>query len=206
MMVRLLQMAGWLLPGLAMAAVPDPDALLRHLARAAPATTAFVEVHFSPLLSRPLIVSGELEYGGPDVLGRTVAKPYSEQTQIRGDTVTIVRGAGKPRTFSLERAPELKILLSSFSALLEGNRRRLETDFTLTVEGDAAHWSLGLTPRDARLRQRVPQITVTGAASGPRCMITTAPDGSLTVMLMEDAARTEVAPDVDRAGLEQACR
>jgi hypothetical protein len=40
---------------------PDLDALLQHLARPAPATTPFVEVHFSPLLSRPLIVSGELE-------------------------------------------------------------------------------------------------------------------------------------------------
>jgi Outer membrane lipoprotein carrier protein LolA-like len=184
---------------------PDADALLQHLARPAPATTPFIEVHFSPLLSRPLIVSGELEYDGPAALARTVDKPYSEHTEIHGDQVTVVRGNGKPRTFSLQRAPELKTLLSSFSALLGGNRQQLEQGFSLSLSGDDAHWSLALIPRDSRVSQRVSRILVTGAAGSPRCMTTTAPDGSVTVMLMEEAARTSVAPDIDRAGLEKVC-
>lgn len=184
---------------------PDIDALLRHLARPAPAATPFVEVHFSPLLSRPLIVSGELEYNGPDALARTVEKPYSEHTVIQGDQVSVTRGAGKPRSFSLQRAPELKILLSSFSALLGGNRQQLEQSFSLTVSGDDAHWTMALVPRDSRVTQRVTRITVNGAAAMPRCMTTTAPDGSLTVMLMDEAAQTSVAPDVDRAALEKVC-
>jgi hypothetical protein len=184
---------------------PDIDALLRHLARPAPAATAFVEVHFSPLLSRPLIVSGQLEYNGPDALARTVEKPYSEHTVIQGDEVSVTRGAGKPRKFSLQRAPELKILLSSFSALLGGNRQQLEQSFSLTVSGDEAHWSMALVPRDSRVTQRVARITVNGAADMPRCMTTTAPDGSVTVMLMDETAKTTVAPDIDRAGLEKVC-
>jgi len=184
---------------------PDIDALLQHLARPAPATTPFVEVHFSPLLSRPLIVSGELEYSGPDSLARTVDKPYSEHTDIHGDEVSVVRGNGKPRTFSLQRAPELKTLLSSFSALLGGNRQQLEQSFTLTVSGDDAHWTLGLTPRDSRVSQRVSKITVNGEAGSPRCMTTAAPDGSVTVMLMEQAAKTQVPIDIDRAGLDKVC-
>jgi hypothetical protein len=184
---------------------PEADALLQHLARPAPATTPFIEVHFSPLLSRPLIVSGELEYDGPAALARTVDKPYSEHTEIHGDQVTVVRGNGKPRTFSLQRAPELKTLLSSFSALLGGNRQQLEQGFSLSLSGDDAHWSLALIPRDSRVSQRVSRILVTGAAGSPRCMTTTAPDGSVTVMLMEEAARTSVAPDIDRAGLEKVC-
>jgi hypothetical protein len=185
---------------------PDVDALLQHLTKPAPATTPFVEVHFSPLLSRPLIVSGELEYDGPDALARTVDKPYSEHTRIQGDTVTVTRGSGKPRTFSLQRAPDLKTLLSSFSALLGGNRQQLEQNFTLALSGDDAHWSLALTPRDSRVSQRVSRILVSGAAASPRCMTTTAPDGSVTVMLMEDAARTTVPADIDRAGLDKVCR
>jgi hypothetical protein len=187
-------------------AAPDIDALVQHLARPAPATTPFVEVHFSPLLSRPLIVSGEMEYDGPDALARTVDKPYSEHTEIHGDDVRVTRGAGKPRKFSLQHAPELKTLLSSFSALLGGNRQQLEQSFSLTVSGDDAHWSMALTPRDSRVRQRVSSITVNGAAASPRCMTTTAPDGSVTVMLMEEAAKTSVPPDIDRAGLEKMCR
>jgi|SRR5580658_1888150 hypothetical protein len=184
---------------------PDADALLQHLARPAPATTPFIEVHFSPLLSRPLIVSGQLEYDGPEALARTVDKPYSEHTEIHGDQVSVVRGNGKPRTFSLQRAPELKTLLSSFSALLGGNRQQLEQGFSLSLSGDEAHWTLALNPRDSRVGQRVARILVTGAAGSPRCMTTTAPDGSVTVMLMEEAAKTTLAPDIDRAGLEKVC-
>jgi hypothetical protein len=186
-------------------AAPDPDALLQRLARPAPATTAFVEVHFSPLLTRPLIVSGELQYNGPDSLGRTVEKPYSEHTEIHGDEVSVTRGSGKPRIFSLQRAPDLKTLLTSFAALLGGNRAQLERSFNFNVDGDEAHWSIGLTPRDSRVSQRVTRITVTGQAAHPRCMTTTAPDGSVTVMLMEEAASTPVAPDVDRASLDKVC-
>lgn len=185
---------------------PDLDALLQHLTRPAPATTPFVEVHFSPLLSRPLIVSGEMEYDGPDALARTVEKPYSEHTQIQGDTVSVTRGSGKPRTFSLQRAPDLKTLLSSFSALLGGNRAQLEQGFSLALSGEDAHWALTLTPRDSRVSQRVSRILVNGAGASPRCMTTTAPDGSVTVMLMEDAARTSVPADIDRAALDKVCR
>jgi hypothetical protein len=187
------------------AAAPDVDALLRHLAKPAPASTPFVEVHFSPLLSRPLIVSGQMEYDGPDALARTVDKPYSEHTEIHGEEVSVTRGSAKPRKFSLQRAPELKTLLSSFSALLGGNRQQLERSFSLTVSGDDAHWSMVLTPRDSRVVQRVSRITVNGAATRPRCMTTTAPDGSVTVMLMEEAAQTAVPPDIDRAALEKVC-
>jgi hypothetical protein len=187
------------------ATAPDIDALLRHLARPAPASTPFVEVHFSPLLSRPLIVSGEMEYDGPDALARTVTKPYSEHTDIHGDEVSVTRGSGKPRKFSLQHAPELKTLLSSFSALLGGNRQQLEQSFSLTVSGDDAHWSMILTPRDSRVTQRVARITVNGAAMSPRCMTTSAPDGSVTVMLMEEAAQTAVPADIDRAGLDKVC-
>src|SRR5258707_7423838 len=90
------------------ATAPDVDALLHRLARPAPASTPFVEIHFSPVLSRPLIVSGEMEYDGPDALARTVDKPYSEHTEIHGDEVSVRRGSGKPRKFSLQHAPELK--------------------------------------------------------------------------------------------------
>ncbi len=185
--------------------VPDVDALLQRLARPAPATTAFVEVHFSPLLSRPLIVSGQMEYDGPDALARSIEKPYSEHTEIHGEQVSVVRGTGKPRTFSLQHAPELKTLLSSFSALLGGNRQQLEQGFALTVSGDDAHWSMALVPRDSRVTQRVSRITVNGAAGTARCITTTAPDGSVTVMLLEEAAQATVAPDVERGALEKVC-
>ena len=56
-------------------------------------------------------------------------KPYSEHTEIHGDEVSVTRGYGKPRKFSLQRAPELKTLLTSFSALLGGNRAAAGAEF-----------------------------------------------------------------------------
>jgi len=194
-----------LLPACAWAATPDIDALLKQLARPAPSSTPFVEAHFSPLLSRPLLVSGQLEYLGSDALARSVQQPYQERTDIAGDTVTITRGSGRPRKFSLQRAPELKLLLGSFTALLSGNRAALEQQFSLAADGDEHHWSLQLTPLDARVHARIRAIKVEGANGEPRCLTTTEADEAVTVMLLSDAARVSPPKNVDRAWLDARC-
>jgi hypothetical protein len=184
---------------------PQIDSLLKQLTREPPATTPFVEAHFSRMLARPLVVSGELAYLGPDALGRTVREPYHEHTEIHGETVTVEREGGKPRKFSLQRAPELKSLLSSFAALLGGNRASLEQQFDLHLEGEEANWTLSLTPRDARVRQRVRSIVVVGNGSEPRCLTTTEPNENVTLTLLGSAAGKQLPPMPDRAWLEEQC-
>ena len=174
------------------------------MARPAPASTPFVEAHFSRLLSRPLLVSGQLEYLGSDALARTVQQPFQERTDIAGDSVTITRG-GRQQKFSLQRAPELKLLLGSFTALLSGNRAALEQQFSLGVDGDGRQWSLQLTPLDARVHARIRSIKVQGAGAEPRCITTTEADDSVTVMLLADAARVSPPKDVQRAWLDARC-
>lgn len=193
------------LPACAWSATPDIDTVLKQMARPAPSSTPFVEAHFSKLLSRPLVVSGQMQYLGPDALARTVQQPFQERTDIAGDTVTITRGSGKPQKFSLSRAPELKLLLESFTALLGGNRAALEQQFSLGSEGDAQHWSLLLTPLDAHLHARIRTIKVNGSSSEPRCITTTEADDSVTLTLLADAAREPPPKDVDRAWLDARC-
>src|SRR6185312_16499082 len=89
------------------------------------------EARFSPLLSRPLVVSGELRYLGPGSLERIVQKPYSESAAIHGDAVTVRRGNAAPRHFSLEQAPQMRSLVASFSALLSGDVENLRSAFAL---------------------------------------------------------------------------
>ena len=81
-----------------------------------------------------------------------------------GDQVRITR-AGKPaRTVSLQRAPQLRVLLGSFRALLEGRLRRSQQDFDDRLsKSTAANWTLTLTPKDARLAKHLAHIEVFGS-------------------------------------------
>ena len=194
-----------LLPAAAWCQAPQLDDLLKQLTREPPATTPFVEAHFSRLLSRPLIVSGELAYLGPDALGRTVQAPYREHTEIHGETVTVEREGDKPRKFSLQRAPELRSLLSSFSSLLGGNRAGLEQQFDIDLKGDQKQWTLTLTPRNARVRERVHAIVVDGGGAEPRCLTTTQPNDNTTITLLGPTAQKPLPPMPDRAWLEEQC-
>lgn len=182
------------------------DAILKSLARPAPSSTPFVEAHFSPLLTRPLVVSGELEYLGPDALARTVEKPYHERSEIRGDTVTVERQGEPAQTFSLQRVPEMRSLLASFAALLSGNVAALEQQFQLDLHGDARLWTIGLTPRDPEVHQRIRSITVSGSGSEPRCLTTFEANDDTTLMLLAGAAKAPLPAAPDRAWLDAQCR
>jgi Outer membrane lipoprotein carrier protein LolA-like len=190
----------------ARAASAAVDALLARLARPAPASTPFLEAHVSPLLARPLIVSGTLEYLGPDALARTVLMPYHERTEVRGDDVSVQRAGESVRHFSLQRVPEMHSLLASFAALLSGDHAGLERQFMLDLHGDAHEWTLGLTPSDARVRQHVRSIVVSGRGDAPRCLTTFEANDSTTVTLLGDAAGQTVPANADQAWIDTQCR
>ncbi len=195
-----------LAPAAAWCAGSPLDMLLRGLARPAPSSTPFVEAHFSPLLTRPLVVSGKLEYLGPDALARTVEKPYSERSEIRGDTVTVERQGEPAQRFSLQRVPEMRSLLASFAALLSGNVGALEQQFQLDLHGDAHLWTIGLTPRDPYVHQRIRSITVSGRDTEPHCLVTFEANDDITVTLLAGAAKTSLPAAPDRAWFDEQCR
>ncbi len=195
-----------LAPAAAWCAGSELDTILKSLARPAPSSTPFVEAHFSPMLTRPLVVSGELEYLGPDALARTVEKPYHEHSVIRGDTVTVEREGEPAQSFSLQRVPEMRSLLASFAALLSGNVAALERQFQLDLHGDVQLWTIGLTPRDPEVHQRIRSITVSGRGSQPRCLTTFEANDDTTLMLLAGAAKTPLPAAPDRAWLDAQCR
>jgi outer membrane lipoprotein carrier protein LolA len=179
--------------------------LEHRLARAPPVSTDFVEYRFSHLLKKPLRSSGKLEYRADGVLVRNVVLPSPEVTEVDGDQVRVTR-AGKPtRTLALQRAPQLRVLLGSFRALLEGHLTPLQQDFDLALQEDAPRWSLSLKPRDATLAKHLARIEVHGSGNKPTCMESLEPggDGALTLFT---AAPDAKAPMPARADLEHACR
>jgi hypothetical protein len=177
----------------------------RRLARTPPVSTDFVEYRFSRLLKKPLFTSGTLEYRADGVLARRVAAPYREITEVRGDEVRIQRAEKPARTLSLQRAPQLRVLLGSFRALLEGNFAPLAEDFEVTLSESDQRWTLTLRPRDARLAKHLARIDVFGAGDRPGCLEALEPDGDGAITLLGEGSATGGSPP-NRAELERTCR
>ncbi|HTX24794.1 MAG TPA: LolA-related protein [Steroidobacteraceae bacterium] len=198
-----------LLAPLAWCAAPERQTLqglLTDLARPAPSSTPFVEAHFSPLLARPLVVAGTLEYLGPGKLARTVQAPYHERSEIDGDEATVARAGEPARRFSLARAPQMQTLVASFAGLLSGNAATLERNFTLDLHGDASHWLLGLVPLNPQVRAAIRSIAVSGSGSQPRCLTTFQANDDTTILLLDRAARAPRPAAPDRAWFETQCQ
>lgn len=195
-----------MLPMAAWCAAPDVDSLLRSFASERPATTPFVEVRFSKLLSRPLAVSGTLEHPGPKRFVRDVRAPFAERTEIDGDNVTLRREGQKPRRVSLQRAPELRALLGSFGALLAGDAAALERDFKVDAHGSEQSWLLVLEPRDAKVAQRVHDIAVLGRGARPRCIRTNEPDGDASIVALGAESGDALPRPLELRSLDDWCR
>ncbi len=183
----------------------DADALIARLAKPAPATVEFTEVRFSRLLREPLIVAGELGYSSATSLDRRVTTPYRENTAIRGESVKVEREGEKPRSFALKHAPELRGLLTGFTAMLSGDAAALRQTFTVKMTGSDDAWTLELTPRDARLGKRLRAIEITGSHSEPRCFSMTTADGANSVLLLGAVAREPVPKNVTEQAMDQRC-
>jgi hypothetical protein len=179
------------------------EGLEQRLARTPPVSTDFVEYRFSHLLKKPLRSSGTLEYRADGVMVRQVLAPARETSEVDGEQVRITR-AGKPtRTLSLQRAPQLRVLLGSFRALLEGKLTPLQQEFEVTLAEDLPHWRLTLKPKDPALAKHLARIEVHGIGDKPACLEALEPDGdsALTFFRAAPAGSTPT-----RAELERNCR
>jgi hypothetical protein len=180
----------WLVAALVPAAEPvsGMESLLTALARAPPQAIAFTELRSSALLEGELIVSGTLEYSAPGKLSRIVTQPYEERTDIDGDEVRITRADRPERRFSLRRAPELRGLLTSFSAILGDDRAALDREFELSLATAETGWQLTLIPRSKRARASIGSIRVRGAGDTPSCIAIDGNGGESTALLLGTAA------------------
>ena len=181
------------------------DAIVASLARPAPARTAFTEVRFVGLLTRPLVLRGEMAWLGGTRLQRRVLTPAPELTEIDGDSATLQRGRGRPQRFPLDRAPELKDLAASFVALLSGNAAALQRVFVVHAYGDARAWTLDLTPRDAQVAQRIRAVSIDGAGRAMRCMRVDSRDGDTAFTLLGALGGVVLPADPTPAGLATLC-
>jgi len=164
-------------------------------------------VRLSPLLQKPLIVSGELGYSGPASLDRRVTQPYRELTTIRGESVRVEREGQPVRSFALKRAPELRGLLNGFSSLLNGDASGLRSNFGIdaTLAADGA-WNITMKPLDVKAQRRVKQLDAIGHENEPHCFTLTTADSGVSVMLLGSTSQQSIQEQATVEQLDALCR
>ena len=178
-----------LLPAISHAADWDIDQLMHGLAQTRSGRASFVEKKSIAMLDKPVESSGELFYSAPDHLEKRTFKPKAESMTVDAGTLVIERGRQKHR-LQLQDYPELAAFIDSIRGTLAGDRKALERNYRLSLDGTPEHWTLQLLPLDEKMQAVVKRIRITGARDTVRSIEITQADGDSSLMLVEKLAIT----------------
>ncbi|MBY4947500.1 outer membrane lipoprotein carrier protein LolA [Cupriavidus respiraculi] len=185
------------LPPAAVAADPAPragsapaawgvDQLMAALAAQKSGRARFVETKYLAMLERPVESSGELVFVAPDRLEKRTLSPKPESLTLTGDMMTVER-AGRKTVIPLQNFPELAGFIESLRGTLGGNRDALERYYRLSLEGQAARWTLTLTPTEPRMAAAIRTIRIDGAGDKVQSVEIRQADGDRSVMRITHA-------------------
>ena len=185
--LMLVALALMLAPAISHAADWDIDQLMRGLAQTKSDHASFVEKKFIAMLDKPVESSGELFYSAPDHLEKRTLKPKAESMTVDASTLVIERGRQKHR-LQLQNYPELAAFIDSIRGTLAGDRKALERNYRLSLDGTAEHWTLQLLPTDEKMQAVIKRIRVAGVRDTVRSIEITQADGDSSLMLIERLA------------------
>ena len=183
----LVALALLLVPVIDRAAEWDVDQLMRGLAQIGSDHASFVEKKFIAMLDKPVESSGELFYTAPDHLEKRTIKPKPESMILDRGTLVIERGRQVHHLQSQDH-PELAAFIDSIRGTLAGDRKALERNYRLSLDGTAEHWTLQLLPLDEKMQAVVKRIRIAGARDAVRSVEITQADGDSSLMLIEKLA------------------
>ncbi|MEO6319108.1 MAG: LolA-related protein [Polaromonas sp.] len=186
-------LAAWTL-GLALAALStaahaawDVQQLMDSLAQNKSGHATFVEKKYIAMLDRPVESSGELLYTAPDGLEKRTLKPKPESMVVNGNELLIERGRQKHQ-LQLQAYPELAAFIDSIRGTLAGDRKALERNYRLSLEGTAERWTLQLLPLDEKMQAVIKRIAIAGMRDQVRSIEITQADGDRSLMNIEKLA------------------
>jgi len=162
----------------------DLTQLMRLLAQVKSGTATFTETRNVAMLDKPLESSGRLSFEAPDTFVRETLKPRAERIAIAGNSITLSQGT-RSRSMSLDAAPEAAILVDAIRGVLSGNREAIEKKFVTSVAGSADRWTLEMLPRDARLREKLVSVRVSGKQASVLEVAVAMADGDRSLMRIE---------------------
>jgi hypothetical protein len=178
-----------LFPAIGHAADWDIDRLMRDLAQTRSGRASFVEKKSIAMLDKPVESSGELFYTAPDHLEKRTLKPKAESMTVDADTLIIERGRQKHR-LQLQDYPELAAFIDSIRGTLAGDRKALERNYRLSLDGTVERWTLQLLPLDEKMQAVVKRIRIAGVRDAVRSIEIIQADGDSSLMLVEKLATT----------------
>ncbi len=166
------------------AAELDIDQLMQGLAQTRSGHAGFVEKKYIAILDRPVESSGELFYSAPDRLEKHTIRPKPESMILDNDTLVIERGRQK-HSLQLQDYPELATFIDSIRGTLAGDRKALERNYRLSLEGGVERWTLQLLPVDEKMQAIINRIRITGVRYTVRSIEINRTDGDSSLMLIE---------------------
>jgi hypothetical protein len=173
-----------LTPVISHAAGWDIDQLMHSLAQTRSGHASFVEKKSIAMLDKPVESSGELFYTAPDYLEKRTLKPKAESMTVDAGTLIIERGSKKYR-LQLQDYPEIAAFIDSIRGTLAGDRKALERNYRLSLDGTAEHWTLQLLPTDEKMQAVVKRIRIAGVRDTVHSIEITQADGDSSLMLIE---------------------
>lgn len=172
------------LPTSSQAAAWGLDQLMSELAQTRYSHARFTEKKSIAILDQPVESSGELFYSAPDRIEKRTLKPRYETMLVEGGVLTIERGRKRHR-LQLQNYPELAAFIDSIRGTLAGDRRALERNYRLSLDGSVAQWTLQLLPIQPKMRAVVQQIRVKGTRDQVHSIDILQTDGDSALMLID---------------------
>ncbi len=166
----------------------DLQQLMETLAQSKSGRARFVERKSIAMLDKPVESSGELLYSAPDHLEKRTLKPQAESMIVNGDELHIERGR-QTYNLQLQSYPELAAFIDSIRGTLAGDRKALERNYRLSLEGSAEHWNLQLLPLDEKMQAVIQRIRINGVRDQVRSIEITQADGDSSLMTIEKLAQ-----------------
>jgi outer membrane lipoprotein-sorting protein len=139
----------------------DMDQLMSDLASQKGGRARFVEKRHMAVLDKPVQASGEMVYSPPDRLEKRTLQPRPETLVLDKDMLSMERDKRR-FTINLQSRPEALAFVDSIRSTLAGNRKALEQNYALKLQGDSAQWVLTLVPSDPAIAALLQRITVSG--------------------------------------------
>jgi len=180
-LVALLALA---LPVFSHAADWDIDQLMQTLAQTRSGHVSFVEKKSIAMLDAPVESSGELFYTAPDRLEKRTLKPKPETMVLDQGTLLVERGRQK-HSLQLQDYPELAAFIDSIRGTLAGDRKALERNYRLSLDGSSQNWTLQLLPVNEKMLAVVKRIRIAGVREDVNRIEIFQADGDSSVMLIE---------------------
>jgi outer membrane lipoprotein-sorting protein len=154
--------------------------LMARLASVRAATGSFVERRYQQMLTEPQQSSGRLVYVAPDKLQKDVLQPSTERMMVDGGMLVVEREGDRPRRLALEDYPAIGAIIESVRGTLAGDLPALERHYRVSLEGSAAGWTIVLDPADAKLREFVTAVRISGREGKVERIVTEEAGGDRT--------------------------